>query len=113
MADSLDILKRIYAALDDKKGEKIKIIDVSHVTVMTDYFVITNGNSNSQIDALVDSVTECLTDLNIKNVNVEGGKNTGWTLIDAGNIIIHIFSKENREFYNLERIWNDGKIVEF
>ncbi len=107
-----DVLKAIYKALDDKKAEDIKIIDIGKISVMTDYFIITNGNNQPQVDALVDSAEEALTNAGFNDVKVEGGKNNGWTLIDAGNMIIHIFTKENRDFYDLERIWSDGKVVE-
>ncbi|MCR5823270.1 MAG: ribosome silencing factor [Lachnospiraceae bacterium] len=107
-----ELLNALFKALDDKKGENIKIIDISKISVMTDYFVITNGNSQPQVDALVDAAEEALLTAGVKDVKVEGGRNNGWTLIDAGNLIIHIFTKENRDFYDLERIWSDGKTVE-
>ncbi len=107
-----ELLKAIYKALDEKKAENIKIIDISKVSVMTDYFIITNGNNQPQVDALVDAAEEAMINCNVKDVKVEGGKNNGWTLIDAGNMIIHIFTKENRDFYDLERIWSDGNIIE-
>ncbi len=107
-----EVLKAIYKALDEKKAEDIKIIDIGKISVMTDYFIITNGNSQPQVDALVDAAEEALTNAGFKDVKIEGGRNNGWTLIDAGNTIIHIFTKENRDFYDLERIWSDGKVVE-
>ncbi len=110
--DNLDIIKALYKALDDKKAENTKVIDISKISVMTDYFIITNGNNQPQVDALVDAAEEALLNAGVKDVKVEGGRNNGWTLIDAGNMIIHIFTKENRDFYDLERIWSDGKPVE-
>ncbi len=107
-----EVLKAIYKALDEKKAENIKIIDIGSISVMTDYFIITNGNNQPQVDALVDAAEDALLNAGLKDVKVEGGKNNGWTLIDAGNMIIHIFTKENRDFYDLERIWSDGKTVE-
>ncbi len=109
---NLDIIKALYKALDDKKAENTKVIDISKISVMTDYFIITNGNNQPQVDALVDAAEEALLNAGVKDVKVEGGRNNGWTLIDAGNMIIHIFTKENRDFYDLERIWSDGKPVE-
>ena len=107
-----ELLEVIYKALDDKKAENTKVIDISRISVMTDYFVITNGNNQPHVDALVDAAEEALLNAGVKDVKVEGGRNNGWTLIDAGNMIIHIFTKENRDFYDLERIWSDGKPVE-
>ncbi len=109
---NLDIIKALYKALDDKKAENTKVIDISKISVMTDYFIITNGNNQPQVDALVDAAEEALLNAGVKDVKVEGGRNNGWTLIDAGNMIIHIFTKENRDFYDLERIWSNGKPVE-
>ena len=106
------ILTEIYKALDEKKAENIKILDISKISIMTDYFIITDGNNQPQVDALVDAAEEALLKAGIKDVKTEGGRNNGWTLIDAGNMIIHIFTKENRDFYDLERIWSDGKPVE-
>ncbi len=107
-----ELLKTIYKALDEKKAENIKIIDISNISVMTDHFLITNGANQPQVDALVDAAEETLLKAGVKDVKVEGGRNNGWTLIDAGSIIIHIFTRENRDFYDLERIWKDGKAVE-
>ena len=107
-----ELLKDLYKALDDKKAENTKIIEIGKISVMTDYFVITNGTNQPQVDALVDAAEEALLKAGVKDVKIEGGRNNGWTLIDAGNIIIHIFTKENRDFYDLERIWSDGNMIE-
>ena len=112
MADSKDMLKVIIDALQDKKAEDIRVIDISNVSVIADYFIIASGGSPSQINALVDSVEEKLAELNVKPVNIEGIQNASWVLMDYGDIIIHIFSKNDREFYNLERIWADCKEVD-
>lgn len=98
-------------ALEDKKGEDVKVIDISHVSVMADYFIIANGNSESQVTALVDNVDEKMHEAGY-TLKQQEGKGGAWVLLDYGDVIVHVFDKENRLFYNLERIWSDGKIVE-
>lgn len=102
----------IYDALAEKKGEDIKVIDISEISVMADYFIVTNGNSASQMDALVENVEEQMHRTGHRLKQREGSKGGAWVLLDYGDVIVHIFDKESRSFYNLERIWNDGKIVE-
>lgn len=106
------ITKTAWEALDDKKADNIVILNIGEVSVIADYFIIASGGSPSQINALVDSVEEKLSELNVKPVNIEGIQNASWVLMDYGDIIIHIFSKNDREFYNLERIWADCKEVD-
>ena len=95
--------KLAYAALSDKKGEDIQIIDISGVSVLADYFLIVNGNSDSQVNALVDNVEEELHKAGYSLVQREGNASGRWVLLD--------FGRENRQFYNLERIWKDGHHV--
>lgn len=101
-----------YRALEDKKGENIQILEVGEVSVICDYFIIANGNNPSQITALVDSVDEKLAKAGMPAPRIEGHQNSSWVLMDYGDIIVHVFSKEDREFYNLERIWADCKKIE-
>lgn len=99
-------------ALEDKKAEDIAIIDISEVSVIADYFIITGGNNKSQIQALSDVVDEKLGRAGLPLKQIEGYNNANWILLDFGDIIVHIFDKENRLFYDLERIWCDGKKIE-
>jgi len=101
-----------YEALEDKKGENIQILEVAEVSVIADYFIIANGNNPSQITALVDSVDEAMHKAGAKSPRIEGHQNSSWVLMDYGDVIIHVFSKEDREFYNLERLWADCTRVE-
>ncbi len=103
--------KIAYKALEDKKGEDIKIIDISNVSVLADYFIIANGNNKNQVQALVDNVQEELDKVGVQVKQVEGYRTGNWILLDYGEIIIHVFSKEDRLFYDLERIWRDGKDI--
>lgn len=108
---SKEIASIAINAIEDKKGEDIKIIDISNVSVLADYFIIANGNSVNQVQAIADNVDEALSKQDIHPKQVEGYQNANWVLMDFGDVIIHVFDKDNRLFYNLERIWKDGKTV--
>lgn len=113
MKQSKLMARLAYQALDDKKGEDIQVIDISQVSVLADYFIIANGNSESQVRALVDNVEEELSKAGYEMKQREGYSSGNWVLMDFGEIIVHVFDKENRLFYDLERIWRDGKHVDF
>lgn len=99
-------------ALEDKKAEDVCVIDISEVSIVADYFIIAGGNNKSQIQALSDAVEEKLGKAGYPLRQIEGYQNANWVLLDFGDIIIHIFDRENRLFYDLERIWQDGKKVD-
>ena len=96
-----------------KKGEDIKIINLEGISVLADYFIIANGTNSSQVQALVDNVEEELHKAGYSLKQREGYSNGNWVLLDFGDIIVHIFDRENRLFYDLERIWRDGKEIAF
>ncbi len=97
-------------ALDGKKGEEIKIMEVTELTTLADYFVICTGSSNTQINALCDAVEEKLeTEAGEKPLHREGHRGGIWVLLDYGCLVVHVFNTEAREFYGLERLWSDGK----
>ena len=99
-------------AIDDKKGQDIKIIDIHNVSVIADYFVIANGTNSNQVQAIVDNVEEQLGRAGFEAKQIEGNRNSSWILMDYGDVIVHVFDEENRLFYDLERIWRDGKVLE-
>ncbi len=103
--------KLAYKALDEKKGEDIKVIDISTVSTIADYFIIANGSNENQVRALVEAVEDELAKEGIEVKQREGYGLGSWVLLDFGDIIVHVFDKENRLFYDLERIWRDGKTV--
>ena len=105
-------LKLIIDALEDKKAEDIQIIDISEISIVADYFVITNGSNRSQIQALSDNVEEKLASQKVFPKNIEGYNTANWILMDYGDILVHIFDVESRDFYDLEHMWRDGKHVE-
>lgn len=111
MEQAKKMAKLVYEALDEKKGEDIRIIDISGVSVLADYFIIANGTNDSQVRALVDNVEEKLHKIGCPLKQREGYGTGSWVLLDFGDVIVHIFDKENRLFYDLERIWRDGKAV--
>lgn len=100
-------------ALDSKKGVDIKVVEVTELTTLADYFVICTGSSTTQINALCDCVEEKLeTEGGEKALRREGHRGGIWVLLDYGCVVIHVFNDEAREFYSLERLWNDGKNVD-
>lgn len=107
-----EIAKLAINALEDKKAEDIRIIDISHISTIADYFIIADGNNKSQIQAMADHVAEVLGKKDCHLRQMEGYQNANWILMDFQDIIIHIFDRENRLFYDLERIWRDGVFIE-
>lgn len=105
------IVKKAYDALSDKKGEDIKVIEIGKLSTVADYFIIANGSNAPHVESLVDNVEEELLKENIHAERIEGVKSSGWILMDYNDVVVHVFSKEDRLFYDLERIWRDGKEI--
>ena len=99
-------------ALEDKKAEDIRVIDISEVSPLADYFIIANGTNRNQVQAIANNVDEFLGKAGYHAKATEGYSTANWILMDYSDVIIHIFSTEDRAFYDLERIWRDGKVVE-
>ncbi len=106
------IAKRAYELLDEKKAIDIRIIDISKISVIADYFIIAGAGNDRQVKALADNVEEMLGKEGTTPKHIEGYQSANWVLMDYGDVIIHIFNQEQRLFYDLERIWTDGNIVE-
>ena len=104
-----EMVKLAYEALSDKKGSDIKIIDIRDVTVIADYFIIADGSNPNQVQAMADNVQEVLGRAGCECRQIEGYQNANWILMDYRDVIVHIFCREDRLFYDLERIWRDGK----
>lgn len=100
--------KLIVDALDDKKAADIKVIDIKDVSSMGDYLIIADGANKNQVQAMCDSVEYAMSNAGLNLKNREGYANGGWILLDYYDIIVHIFSEEERSFYDLEHIWRDG-----
>lgn len=109
--ESKEMVKTAIQALEEKKAENIRIIDISKVSVLADYFIIAEGKNRNQIQALTDSVEKDLGKAGVVPKQIEGYESASWILMDYADIIVHIFDNENRLFYDLERIWRDGICV--
>ena len=106
-----DTVKKIVKALDDKKGNDIKVIKIDELTVVADYFVLVTGNSNTHIRALADEVEFQLEEAGMKPDHVEG-RATGWVVMEFNGVVAHIFTEEARNYYNLERLWEDAAKID-
>ena len=113
MADkhSKELAKLVYEALEEKKAQDIKIINIEGVSVLADYFIIASGTNHNPVQAMADSVEETLGKAGHPAKQTEGYRCANWILLDYGDIIVHLFDTENRLFYDLERIWRDGKEI--
>ena len=98
-------------ALEEKKAIDIKVIDISHISTLADYFIIASGSNRSQVQAMADAVDEALDKTGVHARSTEGYQNANWILLDYGDIVVHLFDEENRLFYDLERIWRDGRVI--
>tara|TARA_B100000953_G_scaffold296689_1_gene290094 strand:+ start:1601 stop:1954 length:354 start_codon:yes stop_codon:yes gene_type:complete len=105
-----DILDKIIECLLDKKAIEINVIDVKEITSLTDTFIVCSSESDPQTKAIMNHLTDTLSADKIKPLHIEGHENLKWVLIDYIDIVINIFNKETREYYNIERLWNDAKI---
>lgn len=102
----------IAGLIDDKKGHDIQILDVRHLSSIADYFVIATGTSNTHVNAIADGVVEELRERGVEMSHKEGKRGGNWILIDYLDIIVHVFTKAEREFYDIERIWSDAEKLE-
>ena len=112
MSQTNEMVKLAITALEDKKGEDIRVIDIHEVSVLADYFLIASGFNGNQVQAMADNVEEELGKAGYPCKQVEGYQSANWILMDYGDIIVHVFDKEDRLFYDRERIWRDGKIMD-
>ena len=112
MAEAKELVKKAYEALADKKAENITVLDISSVSVIADYFIIASGDNERQVQALSDNVDDVLGRAGFERRAIEGYNSKSWILMDYNDVIIHIFNRADRLFYDLERIWRDGKRVD-
>ena len=112
MIDSRELAREIAKVLDKKKAENIVAIETEEVTIVSDVFVIANGTSNTHTKSLADEVEyEIKKRLGIDPEHIEG-RASGWILLDYGTVLVHVFDRESREYYNLERLWTDAKTLD-
>ncbi len=112
MSQANEMVKLAITALEDKKGEDIRIIDIREVSVLADYFLIASGSNGNQVQAMADNVEDELGKAGYPCKQVEGYQSANWILMDYSDIIVHVFDKDNRIFFDLERIWRDAKIMD-
>ncbi len=108
---SLDIVKKVVKALDDKKANDIQVMKTDELTIVADYFVIATANSNTHVRALADEVEYQLEEAGIRADHIEG-RATGWLLLEYQGVVVHIFLEESRNYYNLERLWEDAEKID-
>ena len=106
------MVKVAFRALDEKLAVNINVIDISKVSVIADYFMVAAGNNANQVQAIADNVMEKMGKAGYEIRQVEGYQTARWILLDYHDVVIHVFNQEDREFYNLERIWRDGRFVD-
>lgn len=109
---SKEMAKVAIVGLEDKKANDIKVIDISQVSIMADYFIIASGSNHNQVQAMADCVEEKLHEAGVYPRQIEGYQTAKWILMDFNDIIVHVFNEEDRLFYNLEKIWLDGKVID-
>lgn len=98
-------------AAEDKKARDVIILDIHDISVICDYFVICSGMSSTQVKAVAENVEEKLEEYGIRKLRIEGLKEARWILLDYGSVVVHVFQEQDREFYNLEHLWGDAKVV--
>lgn len=106
-----EILQKMYTTLDDRKAKNIQVIDIRGISIMTDYFVVASASNANHIQALVDHMEDEMRSIGLHYTHMEGYKSANWILMDYGDIIVHIFDDASRDFYDIERIWRDGKLM--
>lgn len=110
--NSEQILEVVVRAADDKLAENIIVMDVRGLTSLGDYFVVMNGRNERQMGAIVEGVVQAVHKNNIQVKNQEGKDSGAWTLIDLNDVIVHVFSSDERSYYNLEKLWSDAPLVD-
>ena len=107
----METARQLVNVLEDKKAEKILLLDIHEVAAFTDYFVICTGSSDRMLSALADAVSEAAHQLFQLPARIEGRPEDGWMLVDLGDTIVHLFSPDQRDYYHLEQLWDKGKIL--
>jgi ribosome-associated protein len=107
-----EILKIAVKTLDEKKGHDLKVIKIADVSSVANYFVLASGNSSTQVKTLADEVEQKLKASGAEPTRTEGYRGADWVVLDYIDVVVHIFYKDTREFYDLERLWQDGEEID-
>jgi ribosome-associated protein len=110
--ESSQLANKITDLIFNKKGYDVKILDLRKLTTITDYFVVCSGDSDTQVKAIADEVDKTLRDEGIRAWHMEGYQALNWILIDFIDVVVHVFKKETREYYNLEKLWGDAPVTD-
>ncbi|WP_440895907.1 ribosome silencing factor [Amphibacillus sp. Q70] len=105
------LIKQVVKAADDKRAEDILTLNMKDVSIIADYFVICEGTNERQVQAIARGIKEDVEKNGVTVNRIEGFEQARWVLIDLGNIVCHVFHREERSYYNLERLWGDAPIV--
>ena len=105
-------LEKIVKILDSKKAENIQVIGITNLTIIADYFIIATGTSTTQVKSLADEVDFQLGQLGVEPRGIEGVRAANWIVLDYGDIVVHVFYRDTRDEYQLERLWADGEQVD-
>ena len=111
LLDPTQLARAAVDAASDKKASDILLLDIREITTIADYFVICSGNNARQLQAISEAIDDALRKQKARLLNREGVAETGWLLLDFGDVIVHIFSPKEREYYHIERLWNEAKTV--
>lgn len=111
MSEAKEMALTVFRALEDKKGQEIQVIDISKVSCIADYFVIASGSNGNQVQAMCDNVEEEMAKKGYEPTSREGYQSAQWILLDYKDVVVHVFSQEDRRFYDIERVWRDGKFL--
>ena len=109
MIDSKEVTEIAVRAADSKHAEDVRVLNIGEISIVADYFVIMSAGSNRQVAAIVDEITDKIEEAGGEVNHIEGKKDSKWILIDANGVVIHVFLNEEREFYNLEKLWSDAE----
>ena len=112
MLNAKEIIETAVKALSDQKGKELKVLYTANQTPLAEYFIICSGTSNTQVRALAEAVEEALSKAGEEPHHIEGHRGGQWTLLDYSAVVIHVFTEEGREFYDLERLWSDAETVD-
>jgi ribosome-associated protein len=108
----MELMNAAYKAAEDKKAMNIVVLDLKEVSLIADYFIICHGNSDTQVQAIATEVRKRAQDLGANIRGIEGVDSARWVLMDLGDVVVHVFHRDEREYYNIERLWSDAKVVE-
>jgi ribosome-associated protein len=107
----MELARSVVSTLEDKKGEDILLLEITHISSFADYFVLCNGTSDRMLESLADAILESTKKAFGLNAAVEGQPVDGWLVVDLGDVVVHLFSPEQRDYYDLEKLWDQGKVL--